>query len=99
MLRFLGIGKRNHLGDAVCHIWCWRHGDGDGHHHRNDIRAVVPVRRPRLRDPLPSARLSRLPEGNQHVRIPVRILHGTHLPAAGWGAAYTPPGHHAVSLV
>ena len=57
-----GFGARDNLGDAVGHIWRGRAGDGDGHRDRLHLRAVVPVRRPRLRHPLSAAGLRHLPQ-------------------------------------
>ena len=57
-----GFGARDNLGDAVGHIRRGRAGDGDGHRDRLYLRAVVPVRRPRLRHPLSAAGLRHLPQ-------------------------------------
>ena len=86
-MRVSGVGAGDHLGDAVRDLRRWRHGDGDGHHDRDDLRPVVPVRRPRLRHPLPAARVGRLPGGDQHVRVSLRLLLRVNIPAARGRAA------------
>ena len=86
-MRISGVGAGDHLGDAVRDLRRRRDGDGDGHHDRDDLWPVVPVRRPSLRHPLPAARVGRLPRRDEHVRVSIRLLLGIDIPAARGRAA------------
>ena len=60
---------------------------------------MVPVCGPRVRDPLPPARVRRVPEGNQHLRLPVRLLRGPRVPPPRGRASHPPAGRHALPVL
>ena len=82
---FPGFRTGDHLGDACGDLWGGCDGDGDGHHDQVHLRALVPLRGPRLCHPLSSARVRDLLEGDQHIRISKRLHRRRGIPASRRG--------------